>query len=226
MAALIKTGLDPRTVSQWTSLVGALLTVLVVGWWGMRRWGLFWGTLAALAVAFHPNVGTWARGGLETTMFTMFVVLILVAAAEGRWRLAAVAAGLLAITRPEGLMYALAFLAFTALILRRESRFWREFPAVASLTVSFSLVWLLFRLAYFGDWLPNTYYAKMDGVRTAQLERGFDYLVSFIESSMIVVPLVLIMLAGLVGFIRWRVRPGEEPLQAWVLRGCELKLPL
>jgi len=215
MAVLIKGGLDPLRVSQLTSLAAAFLTILAVTWWGHRKWGLLWGTLGGLAVGLHPGLSTWARGGLETTGFALLIALVLIAAAEGRWRLAAIPAGLLAITRPEGVLYWLPLVAFAALMIRRQGRPWRDLLPPVAISLALSLPWLLFRWAYFGDLLPNTYYAKMDGVRSAQIERGLSYLSDFAGSSEVHAPLGLIFLAALVAIVR--ARRGSESVVWWPL---------
>ena len=151
MAVLIRAGFDPLAVSQATSLLAALLTVMLTAWWGQRRLGPLWGTLAGAAVALHPGLSTWARGGLETTGFTLLVLILFVLGAEGRWRAAAAAAGLLAVTRPEGILYWAPLFGYAAFQVWREGRPLRGILPMGALAVALSLPWLVFRLAYFRD---------------------------------------------------------------------------
>ncbi|MCK9996815.1 MAG: hypothetical protein KAH56_11115 [Candidatus Krumholzibacteria bacterium] len=171
MGAAIFLGADPLQVSQFSSIFGAVLCVVAVAWWGQRRLGFWWGTFAALAVALNPSVGTWARGGLESTIFMALVVMALIAAAEEKWKTMAILAGLLALTRPEGPLYWLPLFLYALFVLRRDYRALRT-PIL--LTLGTYLPWFIFRVLYFHDILPNTYYAKMDGVRAAQTRRGLD----------------------------------------------------
>jgi hypothetical protein len=44
------------------------------------------------------------------------------------------------------------------------------------LFLAIPLPWQVFRLAYYGAWLPNTFYAKVDADRWLSMERGLRYL--------------------------------------------------
>jgi arabinofuranosyltransferase len=206
MGAAISLGADPRHVSQFSSIFGAVLCVSVVAWWGQRRLGFWWGTFAALAVALNPSVGTWARGGLESTLFMALVVMALIAAAEERWTTMAVFAGLLALTRPEGLLYWLPLFLYALYVLRRD---YRAIGIPVLLTLGTYLTWFIFRVLYFHDILPNTYYAKMDGVRAAQTRRGLAYVGEFLGRSEILIPMVLTGVALLAIGFRQRSQAGR-----------------
>ncbi len=210
MSAAISLGADPLQVSQFSSIFGAILCVVTVTWWGQRRLGFWWGTFAGLAVALNPSVGTWARGGLESTLFMALVVMALIAAAEEKWKTMAVFAGLLALTRPEGPLYWLPLFLYALYVLRRNYRAIR-IPSLVTLGVY--LPWLIFRILYFHDILPNTYYAKMDGVHPAQIRRGLTYLGEFLSRSEILVPMILIGLALLAIGFRRRSQAGQ--LLSW-----------
>lgn len=129
-----------------------------------------------LAVGLHPGVLYYASSGMETTLY-----LALVAGAALRlaieltgpqspapgarrpvslWLL-----GAAAVTRPEGALL---------LAVACAARLWRARPGggrALAAEVLRSLVawlplacWLAFRLAYYGEWLPNVYYAKPSGL--------------------------------------------------------------
>jgi arabinofuranosyltransferase len=210
MGAAISLGADPLQVSQFSSNFGAILCVVAVAWWGQRRLGFWWGTFAALAVALNPSVGTWARGGLESTFFMALVVMALIAAAEERWKTMAVFAGLLALTRPEGLLYWLPLFLYALYVLRRD---YRAIGIPVLLALGTYLPWFIFRVLYFHDILPNTYYAKMDGVRAAQTSRGLVYVGKFFGRSEILIPMVLIGLALLA--IGFRQRSQKSRFWGW-----------
>ena len=142
-------------------------------------------------------------GGLETRQFTFFIVAAVVCLSlhrNRRWGLlaASLSLALASLTRPEGpLIAACCFAWFGALqlpaalsALRRAAEpqgigikdaiatmarhiDWR---ALLCLIAPFALIvgaHFLFRYAYYGEWLPNTYYAKH--VRP-WYESGFKYL--------------------------------------------------
>lgn len=211
MGSAIALGAPPLHVSQFSSLLGAFLCVGLVAWWGQKRLGRWWGTLAALSLALNPSLGFWSRGGLETTLFATLVTGTFIAAAEKRWKLMGLAAGALAVTQPEGPLYWAVLVLYVLLRHRDELK---AFLAPGLLVLASWAPWFLFRLLYFHDVLPNTYYAKMDGVRSAQVHRGFSYLGGFFSRSEIMLPIALIVL-GLVA-AWWGHRNGKRPIPDWV----------
>lgn len=221
MASVIKAGGEPRSVSQFTSLSAALLTILAVALWGQRRLGILWGSAAAVALALNQGFSMWARGGLETTGFTLLILLALMAVVTGRWRTMGVLAGLLAVTRPEGLLYWLPLFAYAVLVLRSGKRPLREIYPATAIALMIFLTWIVFRLVYFHDLFPNTYYAKMDGLRLTQLRRGLEYLGSFVRLSEIQVTLMMITVGGVLYLARRRARPPLDWL-SWQVPGLGL----
>ena len=168
---------------------------------GLRMRGLVaWCALAL--VCSSATFAVWTSGGgLETRQFTFFVVAAVVCLSlyrNRRWGLlaASVSLALASLTRPEGpLIAACCFAWFGSLqlpaalnALRRAAEpqggecaivatakriDWR---GLVCLIAPFALIvgtHFLFRYAYYGEWLPNTYYAKY--VRP-WYESGFRYL--------------------------------------------------
>lgn len=126
--------------------------------------------LACAAVALLVPLYHWAAAGLETTLFAALVtaaVLALVAGPAG-W---AVVGALLGIARPEGPFLLGALLVLVVVAHGRSALTWQRI-AVAVLP---TLAWFIFRRLYYGDWLPNTYYAKATGALWHRLEVGFLY---------------------------------------------------
>jgi len=221
MAAAIKAGFEPRAVSQFSSLSAALLTILALVLWGQHRFGVLWGSAAGLALAFNQGFSTWSRGGLETTGFVLLVLLALIAAAEKRWMTMGVLAGLLALTRPEGALYWLPLFGYAALVHRHQKRPLRDLLPAGFMALALFSTWFLFRLAYFHDVLPNTYYAKMDGMRLVQIQRGLEYIGSFIRLSEIQVMLIMIAAGGILYLGRRRARPALD-WRSWQVPGLGL----
>ncbi len=215
LAALWKVfGLRPENVAPWLSVLCTIGTLAAVIWWaaalsGLRRRGLvIWMALGLLCSSATFAVWT-SGGGLETRQFTLLVVLAVVCLSvhtDSRRGLLAASLSLAAAacTRPEGLLIAVCcfgwFVAQRIVAARRlrvdvRELSWLVLPFVALVGVQF-----LFRYGYYGEWLPNTYYAKH--VRP-WYESGFNYLwAAAIETGLY----LLIPLAALAMRRAWRER--------------------
>ncbi len=120
-------------------------------------------------------------GGLETRQFTFFVVVavaILTARGDSRWGLLTASLSLSAAsyTRPEGPLIAaccFTWFAGTRLADGRMGQLGRELCWLVAPFIVLVGGHFLFRYGYYGEWLPNTYYAKH--VRP-WYESGFRYL--------------------------------------------------
>ena len=120
---------------------------------GRRAVGLAAGLLWAIA----PMSVTFAIGGMETSVFILLLVATAYFYVTGRTRLAALAAGLLVLTRPDGLLL-VAPLALDLLVRRLRAR---QLPAAeAALFVIVVLPWAAFATLYFGSPIPHSILAK------------------------------------------------------------------
>ena len=122
-----------------------------------------WG--AGLLSAATGSTAFYAMSGLETPLYTFLFVLALARLQAGARVSAGLALGALAMTRPEGVMTGGLLIGLLALADRR-----------AALAVGLPFAGLvggteLFRLAYYGAWIPNTFHAK-----APQVAGGLDYL--------------------------------------------------
>ena len=120
-----------------------------------------WAALAPWVVYATPSFERWAISGMETPLFSALVVAAFAFEARGRWGPATGCAALAMLTRPEGALVAASLFGFRALEHGLRSwRVWRDPLLYAGLCVALTV----FRLAYYGDPLPNTFYAKVGGV--------------------------------------------------------------
>jgi hypothetical protein len=174
----------------WTTAwsLGAYLACVGLLWWNHRRLepaptAATAIPLAALGAALNPAWNVWATGGLETTPFALLLLAAFLCATRvpGDPRLtSAVAAGGLAaaaaLTRPDGMLPALVL---GALLLRwcglRSRAPWIYALALAAIWLP--VTW--WRVDYYGDFLPNTYYAKSAG--RAWYGQGLRYLALWLE---------------------------------------------
>ena len=187
-------GIPPEQAAPWLSVVCTVGTIAAMLWWVMRLPGVrHRGLVAWMALGLLCSSATFAvwtsGGGLETRQFTFFTVLAVVLLSLYRDRRRGLAAAslslaLAAYTRPEGLLIGTLCIGWFAVQLMVDAS--PERPAGGRLRPDWRrLAWLampfaalvaahyLFRYGYYGEWLPNTYYAKY--VRP-WYESGFRYL--------------------------------------------------
>jgi hypothetical protein len=141
-----------------------------------------WPLRAALLVttALSVDVLFWAVNGFETTLLTVLFLWALLgmldSAGGGRFRLwPCLVAGLLPIVRSDAAdLTVIVILVGWGLGLRRG---W-GIAALAALPLAAHEA---FRVAYYGDWLPNTYYLKVAG-RAGLARLGLGYAKGFVAA--------------------------------------------
>ena len=221
------TGVPPEDAVWWLSAAYTVPTLGAVAWWawrlpGLRERGLVWWMALGLLCSSATFAMWTSGGGLETRQFTFFVVLAVVAltAHRGSRRgllVASLSLALASLTRPEGPLIAACCFAWWAAqevasgdgerhgggvwgwvmgLIRRVD--WR---GALWLALPFALIvgaHFLWRYSYYGEWLPNTYYAKY--VRP-WYDAGLRYLAAAgLETGLY----LLLPLAGLGAWARWR----------------------
>jgi hypothetical protein len=138
----------------------------------------------AFVIGDSAPLATGCVSGLETSLFAALATwgtwgLLRVLQRE-RERVAAivggVCVGLSAWTRPEGILLAAAVAGLAVLIAVLRRRPIGGAVIVAAISLGLWLVLEAFRLVVFGDFQPNTYYAKMCGEAFPRLVGGARYL--------------------------------------------------
>lgn len=140
--------------------------------------------LAAFMAAATTGFALWSVGGLETPLYGFLILAALAATLARPTRPAAqigtgILLSLVALSRPEGILTALVL--FLARAVDPETR--RDLGGHLRVGAAFAVplaAYLGFRLLWFGDWLPNTYYAKKTPLETS-FRKGLWYLVSFVH---------------------------------------------
>ena len=198
-----------------------------------RRWTAILITLGLLAI--NRSFAVWSTSGLETRQLTFFLVLTVLllrrgfhgavtAQAEGAtaaprpregWRYVPASLALAAceLTRPEGVLFFLCAGAWLVLEMRRRSMWrWRELVGFVAPFAAVVLAHEAFRLGYYGDLLPNTFYAKSG---RPWLEGGIAYFtVASLENGL---P-VLLPIAAAGHFARRILRDdGVHGLSLWFM---------
>ncbi|MFV9506024.1 MAG: hypothetical protein AB4911_15840 [Oscillochloridaceae bacterium umkhey_bin13] len=187
-------------VVLWAHLSGAIIGVLIVLLSYRLALGLLpgpaWALIASLIIATSQSLLLYTgRGaGLETGLFTL-LALLATSRYLSSWAtqpLNLTTAGFLfaltALTRPEGvLLFALTtahlglWLLFTAQPAPLMARIRVAMPSLLWFAGAFLLIfgpYFAWRVWYYGDLLPNTFYAKT-GDDLAQILRGFSYAAGF-----------------------------------------------
>jgi arabinofuranosyltransferase len=198
-------GVEPPEAANWLALgfsAGSLALVVAMVLRlrlspGLARYRTLLLGLVLLGTLTNRTFLAWTSSGLETALFGflllgwVYAALFTSAGARSSAWLS-LAAGLLALTRPDGLLFAAA----TAMIL-----FVRWLPErrlaprtlLPALPLLIPVAHVLWRRATYGYWLPNTYYAKSIA---AWPEAGVRYLAAFLLEYAYWIPLVLAVIAG------------------------------
>ncbi len=133
---------------------------------------------AVLALVANGCFALWIFGGLEGHLLTFLLVLgatdaLATDAAAPRTRFVrlGVIFGLASLTRPEAIAY-VAPIAGWLWLGRRDLRRGLDAALMAGVAFAFWLALALFAWAYYGDPLPNTYYAKAHPLSLSLIDRG------------------------------------------------------
>jgi arabinofuranosyltransferase len=205
-------GWDLPTTAQVLGAVVAIATVvLLAGNAGValssssRRNPPLVATLPALALCFSESWAAWSVGGLENVLSGFLVVAAFVVhfrslssptTQKHVW--CAVLLSLAALNHPTNVIFAGVIGAHVIMTpqLRRQATL--PFFLILGIVLGGSEI---ARLLYYGDWLPNTWYAK-GGMSWAVWQRGLTYFLQVLAAQ----PLAYLMSIGiLVGMVRERL---------------------
>jgi len=160
--------IPPETWANALSISSFAGVVLLLAWRAWERSKTSGGArapipVAAALIALNPDMHVWATGGLETAFFSLLLVAgVVVLAGAGGKRIRPPAAGALfglaALARPDGILPA-GVAAAWLLLAGRERRI-ASAAAFTACVAAFVDPHVLWRHAYYGEWLPNTYFAK------------------------------------------------------------------
>jgi arabinofuranosyltransferase len=188
LAAFASVGVSPVAAAQYLGIVflAALAGLLAI--WSRRR-SLVAGApflpLAAGLCLVSGDFQVWATGGLETMQFTFLATLAILLvrwpeASRGHALGAGAALAVLALTRLDGLLFAVAAVASFwlpgARIATRE-RMLRS-AAVAGPVALVLAALLPWKLAYYGELLPTAFYSK--SVLSPYVSQGLIYVALYL----------------------------------------------
>lgn len=193
MAAVHAAGAPDRTASLVVKLIACVLAAFVLLLTDKllsrlapeRSWWIAATCLTTLAMSV--DLLFWTVNGFETPLLTVFFLWALLRGLDdvGRGTLSAatcVLAGLLPLIRSDAADLTLVVL--TAVVwLGARRRLWTI--ALAGVPIALHLA---FRLSYYGDWLPNTYYLKVAG-RSGLALGALGYMKGFVAAYPVLVVL-------------------------------------
>jgi hypothetical protein len=175
--------------------------------------------IALLLLAVCTPFVAWTVSGLENPLYIFLLCLLLWLIVRERergsdlsWTAGAVAAGV-AMTRPDGLVFAALYPLLT-LVLRRNGALGRWIRYGAALVLLLG-GFLLFRWTYFGQLFPNTYFAKggpspeayvdLLTLQPPMMGKVFDLFESVAgRGNVLLLAALVIGTAGLIGARRFR----------------------
>jgi hypothetical protein len=172
MAAGARVGLDLPSLS----IACGLVSFAALGWvlWRVDRGRI---PAAMWVLAATADLAVWATGGLETMTFTALIIgALFLSFGEVRSTVRDLGAGALlglaTLVRPDGVVVAATLVPLVGLQTPGRRLIRGAASGAPVLICVVGVTW--FRLRYYGDPLPNTFYAKSAG--EAMWQRGLFYL--------------------------------------------------
>jgi len=143
----------------------------------------------------------WSTSGLETMLFAMLTAAGFLAFLHHQqtgkakyYQMVWFISLLLFLTRPDGIVFAGVMGGYFFIWQKGMFRRDRLLPFLFVFLLPF-LAYNIWRICYFGNWLPNTFYAKATGAAFNQLKKGGLYFFNFSLTYLLpLVPLVLYLL--------------------------------
>jgi hypothetical protein len=200
MALGLEFGITPELFSSVLGIICGIGVLALVFSYGRSQWGalhpLTWVPLIVMCCS--RSFTAWCSGGLASMCFTLLgfgavTAYLSESEAQKRWPLAS--AGLLAaatLCRPEGALFALVLGALFLVEILRARRCWVSLAVWAATYWIVAGAHLAWRISYYGDWVPNTFHVKVNGVWT---EQAYKYFTLFSDCYRIVWFLPLLVFA-------------------------------
>lgn len=165
-----KIGLNLIAASRVLGIILSLYTLFIIfqHFKDVRKKYIVFGLLF---LVITPSFPVWAIGGLEQPLVIFFIALIVISVFSildtpkniNNWIVLSLSCGLLSITRPDGILFTFLVLLFLLYNFRKKSS-----RAILSsillysalIPVFFYIGLLVFRLYYYGEFVPNTALVK------------------------------------------------------------------
>ncbi len=219
MAVAPLAGWDPGIVSYAFGLTFFAVSLIAIFEAGKKMLGLPGAILSTFLLGTNYTFSIFATGGLETSLHAALICTGIYCVAAGQvdgWtsrRLLSLSAvtGALFLTRPDAALIVVVLLAVAGWRAYMQGR--ADVELLAALVLPLAAIagsWLAWKLWYYGDILPNTYYVKI-GAETS-LRLGLRYIVLFLRSYWLLPLVPVIVLAGFM-----LLRRGPDAMKVSVL---------
>jgi hypothetical protein len=188
----IKLGFAADAVGYGLSMVFSI-ALLLATWFYTRMLLLpdreWLAPLAPMILLASNAFAMWSTSGLESPLFALLAVCGFIATRASRRNVVVLCCILAVFTRPDGVLLAAILLGIPLLQAIGRQRlgalrwvYWRESVLFAAACLALTL----WRLYYYGEFVPNTYYAKVGGV---PLVAGLKYIWEFLfDGAIFLVP--------------------------------------
>lgn len=173
---------------------------------------LFWATVAGAGLALCSSFAAHARNGLESSAFSLFIILIAWGLARDSVRVLTVALVGVSLCRFEGILVA-AVAAISVALSGLSTRSSRTFLRAAAFSAPIYAGWTIWRYAYYGYLLPNSVAAKQGRSPDVRFAHGTAYVKAFFEAETVILGLLAVGAFALVlELARRRPRPSPPAL--------------
>lgn len=188
------------------------------------------GLLAATVIAAASSLAAYGPSGLETPLFALLVLLMLLALQANRPLVAGLLVALATMTRPDGVVVAVVVGVWLLFRAYREKA-WRAPVWYVAGAVVLAAPWTVWRVVYYGHLMPNAIAAKSGASTSWLIQNGFTYLSGFAiaaQALLVLVPVAVfallkrraagmpaLILALAVVYIGFFVATGGDWMPAW-----------
>ncbi|WP_448561799.1 hypothetical protein [Trichothermofontia sp.] len=181
-------GLNQVVSARFLGLMSGLLTLALAYKLflsvSQTKYSRLFGLLIPIIIATNGSFVAWAASGMETPLYSCLIVGAILAIIQDNliWSVVLMIACIL--VRPEGILIFLSGSLFKIYKFSKAEQLSNNIHIIRNLLTWFMsglgiLVALtLFRYFYFGDFLPNTFYAKSNA-GFDQLLQGFRYFINY-----------------------------------------------
>jgi arabinofuranosyltransferase len=188
---------DLILVARWAGMLAtALMLVAIAKTASTNSRGSLFPVVIGLAVlALSHGVAIWAIGGLEQPLYVallawMFVCLLREEVPGRTPLVTGLLLALIVLTRPDGALIVLLVALGLLLSGGLSKRILRDVIVVSALPAAAWVCQLIFRLLYYGDWIPNTAYVKVSW----SIQHTWDGLRYMLSASLRHAPFVILAL--------------------------------